>query len=86
MFCDEFKCQEDYYLSELDKSHVTIQLLYENLLNKEAKWVEVHFKIKWDWYAEKMRSHILKTRNPGEVMEVDYGVKSCALLLMMAKK
>ena len=51
---DEFKCQEDYYLSELDKSHVTIQLLYEEFIEqKEAKWVEVHFMIKWDWYAEK---------------------------------
>ena len=39
-------CQEDYYLSELDKSHVTINCFI--LLNKEAKWVEVHFMIKWD--------------------------------------
>ena len=46
--CDEFKCQEDYYLSEWIKSHVTIQLFYEEFLNKEAKWVEVHFMIKWD--------------------------------------
>lgn len=35
--CDEFKCQEDYYLSELDKSHVTIQLLYEEFIEQGGK-------------------------------------------------
>ena len=58
---------KDYYLSELDKSHVTIQLLYEEFIEQRRQNGSSTFMIKWDWYAEKMRSHILKTRNPGEV-------------------
>ena len=36
------KCQEDYYLSELDKSHVTIQLFYEEFIEQGGKMGQVH--------------------------------------------
>jgi hypothetical protein len=35
--CDEFRSQEDYYVGELDKSHVTIQLLYEEFIEQGGK-------------------------------------------------
>ena len=62
--CDEFKCQEDYYLSELDKSHVTIQLLYEEFIEQGGKMGRSTFYDQMGLICRKNEVTYTKTRNP----------------------
>ncbi len=78
--CDEFKCQEDYYLSELDKSHVTIQLLYEEYFEQGGKMGRSTFYEQMGLIGRKNEVTYTKTRNPGEVMEVDYAGKKLPII------
>jgi transposase len=78
--CDEFKSQEDYYVSELDKSHVTIQLLYEEYFEQGGKMGRSTFYEQMGLIGRKNEVTYTKTRNPGEVMEVDYAGKKLRII------
>jgi transposase len=78
--CNEFKSQEDYYVSELDKSHVTIQLLYEEYFEQGGKMGRSTFYEQMGLICRKNEVTYTKTRNPGEVMEVDYAGKKLRII------
>lgn len=78
--CDEFRSQEDYYVGELDKSHVTIQLLYEEYFEQGGKMGRSTFYDQMGLIGRKNEVTYTKTRNPGEVMEVDYAGKKLRII------
>jgi len=78
--CDEIKSKEDYYVGELDKSHVTIQLLYEEYLEQGGKMGRSTFYEQMGLIGRKNEVTYTKTRNPCEIMEVDYAGKKLRII------
>ena len=56
--CDEFKCQEDYYLSELDKKSCYDPIVYEEFIEQGGKMGRSTFYDQMGLICRKMRSHI----------------------------